>query len=144
MAVTSTFVPFYTLMADSMNKVHNFSGDTIKLTLLASANAPNQATDAVLADLTAIDLTYLDDDTLTVLSSSTTGGVYRFILDVHDILASGGDLPTFRYIVLYNDTSTSDSLIGYLDYGSDITLSDGDKIIMNISSTNGILQETIS
>ena len=44
--------------------------------------------------------------------------------------------------MLYNDdpTSPADPLIGYLDYGADITLADGESLLLDFSAANGILQ----
>jgi hypothetical protein len=44
--------------------------------------------------------------------------------------------------VLYNDTQTSPAkpLIGYWDYGSAVTMANGDTFTIDLDQTNGILQ----
>ena len=52
-------------------------------------------------------------------------------------------MAAFRYVVIYNDTPTSpaDPIVGYYDYGSSLTLNDGDTFTIDIG-TNGILTPT--
>ena len=47
-------------------------------------------------------------------------------------------------IVLYNDTPTSpaDPLIGFWDYGSSVSLANGDTFTVDFDATNGVLQLT--
>lgn len=57
------------------------------------------------------------------------------------ITASGGSFGPFRYVYLYNDTPTSpaDPLIAKLDYGSSITITDGNTFTIDVGA-NGWLR----
>lgn len=119
-------------------KVHNLGSDQLKVALCASANAPI-ATNTKLSDLTEISYTNLSSRNITTTSSSQTSGTYKLILQNLVLTASGGSVATFRYIVLYNDTATNKELIGYADYGSDVSLSDTQNITISFDGTNGAI-----
>ena len=126
-------------------KVHNLGSDALKLYLTNAT--PDAANDAVKADLAEItnENGYTAPIALTVTSSAQTGGVYKLtISDPGAIVASGGTIGPFRYAVLYNDTPTSpaDPLIGWYDYGTAITLQDGEQFLLDLDQTNGVLTIT--
>lgn len=135
---------FYALTEHLAEKVHNLGADTLTIALCAAANAP-VLTNSVLADLTQISYTNCSSRVVTVSSSSQSSGVYKLVANDLTLTASGGSVGPFRYVVLYNDTPTSpaDPLIQYWDYGSDITLADGETFLIDVSATNGILQLTL-
>jgi hypothetical protein len=132
--------------AEQINKgVHNWSGHTFKAVLTNSAPV---ATNTVLSDLTQISngggytggagggLT-LDSVTLT----ETTGTAKVTIAD-EVFTATGASVGPFRYVAIYNDSATSpaDALIAWYDYGSSITLLDGESFTIDFDGTNGFWQ----
>lgn len=136
MAVFNKFNSFVEALAE---KAHNLGSDTLKVTFTAAANAP-VATNTVLGDLTQITLTYVDSQTLTISSSAQTSGTYKLVIADKVVTATGGAIGPFRYVVIYNDTAASDELIGWYDYGSEITLAAGETITLDFDATNGVLQ----
>ncbi|MCQ8856486.1 hypothetical protein NQU50_30785, partial [Escherichia coli] len=52
--------------------------------------------------------------------------------------ATAGGIGPFRYSILYN-SSASDKVIGYYDYGSSITLNDTETFTVDWDATNGVL-----
>lgn len=137
----ATFSKFNCFVEDVAEKVHNLGSDTLKVML---TNTAPVATNTVKADLTEISAGngYTAGGTAATISSSAqTGGTYKLVLaDV--VFTASGAIGPFRYAVLYNDTSTSDSLIGWWDYGSSITLANGETFTVDFDPTTGVLTIT--
>lgn len=136
----ATFNKFNAFVEDLAEKVHNLGSDTLKVMLTNSAPV---ATNSVKADLTEIAAQngYTAGGTqATISSSSQTSGTYKLVLADVTFTASAGGFGPFRYAVLYNDTSTSDSLIGWWDYASSITLVNaGETFVVDMDPTSGVL-----
>lgn len=120
----ASFNKFQSFVEAICEEKHNFASDTIKVALCNASNAP-AATNSVLADLTTVSTANLDDTTPTVSSSSQSSGTYKLVLADLTMTASGAVGP-FRYVVLYNDDAPNDELICWYDYGSEVTLANGD------------------
>lgn len=121
--------------------VHNFSSDstcTITVALTTNANAPSASLDAVLADIVEISYTNLSSRVVSVSSSSQTTGTYKLVL-TDLVLTASGAVATFRHVAIYNDdpTSPADPLIAFFDYGSDLTLANGETFTLDFDGTNG-------
>lgn len=137
----ATYTKFNAFVEAVAEKVHNLGSDQLKIALCAAANAP-VAGNAVLADLTTITpvLVGANPLNLTTSSSGQTSGTYKLVLADLTLTADTGGNPTFRYIVIYNDTAASKNLIGFYDYGSDVTLAAGDQFVIDFDPTNGVIQ----
>ncbi|MCI5078742.1 hypothetical protein [Oricola sp.] len=127
--------------------VHNLGADTLTVALSNTApgsESSNPATDGngVLANVTQVAYTYCSARAITISTSAQASGTYKLTLADLTLTASGGSVGPFRYIYIYNDTPTSpaDALIGYYDYGSAITLADGESLTIDFSAVNGVLQ----
>lgn len=130
----ATFNKFNSFVEALAEKKHNLGSDTLTVALTAAAAAP-VATNAVLTDLTEITYTYCSTRAITTTSSSQTDGTYSLVLQDLVLTASGGAVGPFRYVVIYNDTAASDELIGWYDYGSEITLAAGETLTINFAAT---------
>lgn len=135
----ATFTKFNSFVEALAEKVHNLGSDTLKVALTPTANAPI-ASNTVLANLTEIAYTNLSARTITVSASSQTSGTYKLVCTDLVLTASGGAVASFRYVVIYNDTASNDELICFFDYGSSLTLQDGDTFTIDFDATNGLLQ----
>ena len=134
----ASYNKFNAFVSDIANKVHNLGSDQLTVALTASANAP-VATNSVLANLTQVSYTNLSSRNITTTSSTQTSGTYKLLLGVLTLTASGA-VATFEYVVVYNSTAGSGNLICWFDYGSSVTLANGDQFVVSFDQTNGLLQ----
>lgn len=135
MAAFNKFQPFVEHLAE---KVHNLGSDSLVIAL--TDTAPTAAL-ATLSQISEIAYTNLSSRAVTVSSSSQTGGTYELVCaDV--VLTASGPVGPFRYVVLYNDTPTSpaDPLIGWWDYGSSISLANGETFTVDFGANVLTLQ----
>jgi hypothetical protein len=109
--------------------------------------APVAATNTVWANITEIGAgngytatgVTLDSEAWAETGAGT--GIWQFSAADEVITAAGGSIGPFRYPVIYNDTPTSpaDPLLGFLDYGSSITITDGNTFTLDVGA-NGIFR----
>lgn len=130
MAAYNKFDAFVEHVAEG---VHNLQTGAITCAL---TNTAPTAANTVLADITQISYTNLSSRVITINSSSQTAGTYSLV-PVDLVLTASGAVATFRYIVIYNDTPTSpaDPLICYYDYGSAVTMANGETFTLDFGSS---------
>ena len=134
---SATFTFFHDFSEQVGKAIHDLSAHTFKWAL--TNTAPTVATDTILANITQIAATggytagagggYAADGVTWTQSSNVT--TLTFTDEV--ITATGGSVGPFRYVVFYNDSATApaDALIGYLDYGSALTLADTETLTID-------------
>lgn len=137
----ATFNKYYCFVENLAEKVHNLGSDTLKVAL--TNTAPTVATDSVwnttVAPAPAAANGYsAGGNTITTTSSAQTTGTYKLVLADSVFTASGGSIGPFRYVILYNSTA-SNAVIGYYDYGSSITLADTETFTVDFDAANGVL-----
>lgn len=126
---------------------HNLNTNTLRIALVrsdaaAGAGSAPQATDTVLADVVQPTGTgYSPIDTQNTWAESAGTGTLTGTKCV--FTAGAGDWQSFRYALLFNDDTTTptDQLVGYWDYGSDLTLANGEtfSVKFNNSETTGTI-----
>ena len=133
----ATYNKFNDFVQDLGTETHQLATDVLTVALMTNANAP-VATDGQLSDLTPIAYTNLSTRVLTTTSWTNTTGTSKLILADLTLTASGGAVATFRHIAIYNETAGNDELIAYFDYGSDLTLADGESLILDFDGSGGV------
>jgi len=135
--------------------VHNFGAHVFKAaltnTLPAAANtvlanitqvaasggyvAGGYALDSITVTRAMEDVKLVVNDAIQTVSAS----VARVKIADETIAASGGSVGPFRYAVVYNDTAANKPLVGYIDYGSIVTLNDGEALTLDFDASAGVL-----
>jgi hypothetical protein len=132
----ATFTKINSFVEFLAEKRINLGSDQL---VIALTNTAHTSTWDELADLTQITYTNLSSRNITTTSSAQTSGTYKLVLADLVLTSSGGTTGPFRYVYVYDDTATNDDLIAYYDYGSSITLADGDTFTINFDDSNGFL-----
>ena len=138
----AAFNKFQQFVQDLAEKVHNLSSDQVEIYL--SNATPSASLDAVKADLAEISTGsgYAGPQD-TQNTGAEASGTYTLTGTKVVITAAGGTIGPFQYVVLQNTTPTSplDPLIGWWDYGSALTLQDGESfsVKFNSSETTGTI-----
>lgn len=128
-----------------LTKKIDFSADVFKIGL--TNTALTAAGTQVKADLTAISANGGGEKTLTVTLAETGSGtgIWRVSIAADQVFtASGGSFGPFRYVYVYDDTPTSpaDPLLGFIDYGSAITVNDTETFTVDVDSNFAIFTVT--
>ena len=129
----AAFVKFQPFVAALANGVHDLASDQMQVALTTHANTPVN-TDADISDLTQIAYTNLSAQTITTISSTQTAGVYTLVL-TDLVLTASGAVATFRHVVIFNQDAASDELVAWFDYGSDVTLADGETFTIDFGAS---------
>ena len=116
----------------------DLDSDTLKWML--TNTAPDVEANTVLANITAIAAGngYAAGGVeLTGKTWAESGAGWLFGGASASVTAAGGSIGPFRYAVLYDDTpiSPADPLIGYVDYGESITLTDGQEFQFEVTAS---------
>jgi len=131
----------------ALNKEVDFDSDTIKVALLTSSYTPDQDTHDYFNDVSTYEVTgtgYTQGG-ITLASKTATydSGTNVIVLDAADVTWSSSTI-TARYAVVYGSTGTASTspLIGYVDFGSDQSSTNGNFTITWDST--GIVRITVA
>ena len=121
--------------------IHNLSTHTLKVAL-ARATDPPTAADTILANVTQPTGTgYAPIDTQNTFAEASGTATLTGTKCV--FTAGSTDWQSFQYVLLYNDDATSpaDALIAWWDYGTPLTLANGEtfSVKFNNSDTTGTI-----
>ena len=119
----ASYVKYEPFIEGLCDKLFDLFGTTDTLKVAIASDAPTVATDDEMADVTQITgtgYTALGED---IQNNSTRSGGTVTMTAVDVVWTGGaGGFTAGRYIVMHDDTSTTDRLIAYWDYGSNFTV----------------------
>jgi len=135
-------------LKQALNKEIDWDTDTIKVALLTSSYTPNQDTHDYYDDVVGNQVTgtgyTAGGITLSSKTSTYDGTNNVLVLDAADVTWSSSTI-TARYAVIYNDSGANNAskpLIGYVDFGSDQSSTNGNFTITWDST--GIVRITVA
>lgn len=103
--------------------------------VVIGSDAPTVATDDELADLTQVTGTGYTAGGEDIANDGTrSGGIVSVAATDVVWTASAADWTAGRYISAHDDTSTTDILIAYWDYGSNFTLGNGETFTVDFTT----------
>lgn len=113
-------------------------GDTLKVML---SNVAPVATNQVRTDITEIAAGFgyaAGGTAITTVNGTRVTGTMTLAGSMVVFTAAGGSIGPLRYVVLYDDTPAAPlrPLIAWWDYGSSITLLDGETLTVKFNSTD--------
>lgn len=120
-------------------KKFDLGGDTLKIMLTLTAPTAANSIKTDLTEISAGNGYSAGGTTATTSSSAQTAGTYKLVLADVVFTASGGAIANFRYTELYDDTATNDDLAGFWDYGSTVTLLNGETFTWDADPSAGVL-----
>ncbi len=132
----ATFTKVDKFVLNLGSKVFNLASDTLKVAL--TNTIPVVATANQLSNITEISYTNCSARTVTTTSFTQTSGTAKLVL-ADLVLTASGAVGPFQYVVLYDDTASNDELIGFYDYGSALTLDNGDSFTIDFDASAGAL-----
>lgn len=132
----ATFTKVDKFVLNLGSKVFNLASDTLKVAL--TNTIPTVATANQLSNITEISYTNLSARTVTTTSFTQTSGTAKLVL-ADLVLTASGAVGPFQYVVLYDDTASNDELIGFYDYGSALSLANGDSFTIDFDASAGAL-----
>jgi hypothetical protein len=138
----ATYNKFNAFVENQLISAVDWDADTFKVML---TNTAPVATNDTFDDLTEIAAGngYTARGTATTISHSRSSGTSK-IVGTDVVFTASGAVGPFRYAVLYRDTGTNATswLVAWWDYGSSISLANGETFTVDFDATNGIFQIT--
>jgi hypothetical protein len=116
---------------------HNFGSDVYKVMLTNSAPTAANAAKADITEITAGNGYTAGGGTTTITVSETSGTTT--ISGSQVVFTASGAMATFRYAVLYNDTTSTPvnkPLVAWWDYGAGVSLTSGEAFTVKFNNTD--------
>jgi hypothetical protein len=132
---TATYNKFNVFTLDLLNGVHDVDAHVFKVMLTLTAPVATNTIRGNLSEIAGGNGYTTGGNTTTISTSAVSGTTSKVTASDVTFTAAGGAIANFRYAVLYNDTPTSpvDPLIAWFDYGTTVTLNDGEQLVVDFT-----------
>lgn len=134
----ATFNKFNCFTGDVMHALHDMKTGTAQTYGVYLTNTTPVATNTVYntpADLSTANGYTAGGASIGTITGVDTSGTFSFSGGTNPSwTASGGSIGPFEYAVLYNETSATKPLIAWWDYGTAITLTNGNTFQVTLPS----------
>lgn len=135
----ATFNKVNSYVSDIHHKVHNLASDQLAVALTDTAPTATLTNYAGLTSpLASTNLSGTNPFYITTTSSTQTAGAYKLLLANLTLTATGAFGP-FRYVAIYNTTAASQQLLGWIDVGTEISLSASQSYTIQFDQTAGAI-----
>jgi hypothetical protein len=142
----ASFNKFQIFVQDVASGKHQMQTGTTHVFKVYLTNTLPVATNTVYgtpADLSTANGYTAGGTTIGTITGAQTSGTFKFVGGTDPAwTASGGSIGPFQYAVLYNSTASGQPLIGWWDYGTALTLTNGNTFTVDLDQTNGVLTIT--
>jgi len=135
----ASFNKFNSFVSDLAQKVHNLNSDALKIMLSNTTPVAANTIKSNITEIAAVNGYAAGGGVAAFVSGNDTAGLYRLILSPVAWVASGGAIGPFEFAVLYNASTANGNLIGWWDYGTAITLTNGNTFTVSLDQTNGVV-----
>lgn len=132
----ASFNKFNSFITEVANGSHDgfLNADTDTLVVYLSNAAPSAADDDVKADLAEISTGNGYTGPVDIENAATQTGATITVTAVDKTITATGSVGPFRYAVIANDDTTGDMLVGWYDYGEEVTLASGESFVIDFGS----------
>jgi hypothetical protein len=134
----AAFTKFQDFAEQVLRGVHNFGAHTFKAALTNAAPAVGNTVLSDIAQIANGGGYAAGGYTLDAVVLTETAGVAKVMIADEVIAAAGGAVGPFRFVAVYNDTAASKNLVCFYDYGSSITLNDGETLTIDFDGAAGV------
>lgn len=133
MAAFNKYNGFVLDVASALHQMQTGTAHVFKVYLTNTAPAASDATNSTTGDLTTANGYTAGGTTIGTITGSQSSGTFSFSGGTNPSwTASGGSIGPFQYAVLYNSTQTR--RIGWWDYGTALTLTNGNTFTVSLPS----------
>jgi len=130
----------YTAAIEPLLEGINSGSDAWKIALAATVNASDTTFTPGTTDLATGGGYTAGGNAASTTSATQTGGTYKLVLASPSVWTATGAGFTFRYAILWD--STTNTPVGYWDYGSSQAVAAGETVAVTLDATNGVFQGT--